>query len=342
MAAERDPFVRTVLGDVSPGSLGHVQPHEHLLCDLSPVLGSQEIREPIALDNYDRVRRTVFTRENLQLVSESDAIAEMRIYRTAGGGAVVDSTSIGLGRDPLGLARISRESGVQVVMGSGYYVHDYHPPNFSDRPQGEIRDEILRDVQDGVADTGVRSGMIGEIGLSWPVHPDERKVLLAAVEAQRASGAPLQIHPGRDSASPLAAMVEIIEADGNPGRTIMSHIDRTLWDLDDILELARTGCYLELDLFGQESSYYAPNPDARRPNDDTRIEWMMALFDQGFGERLLIAQDICQKVYLRRYGGPGYTHILEAAVPLMRRRGMSEEQIRTVTVTNPATVLTFA
>lgn len=84
----------------------------------------------------------------------------------------------------------------------------------------------------------------------------------------------------------------------------MSHLDRTLWRPDDLLELARTGCNLELDLFGQESSYYAFNPDARRPNDRTRIEWLRRLIEAGYGERLLIAQDICQKVYLRRYGGP--------------------------------------
>ncbi|MFG1678854.1 phosphotriesterase [Nonomuraea sp. NPDC049269] len=357
--------VRTVLGDVEPAALGHTQPHEHVLCDMSaiiqpwgpwPVAGDDgapratiarelpasvraRVAEPVRLDNYDWIRRTVLNLDNLRLLSEQDAAEELIHYRTAGGGAVVDSTPVGLGRDPLGLARVSRASGVHIVMGSGYYCRDYHPAGLADASVEAIGAEIVADVRDGVGDTGVRAGLIGEIGLSWPVHPTEEKVLRAACRAQVATGAPLQIHPGRHREAPLRAMRVVLEAGGDPDRVIMSHLDRTLWTADDLLELAGTGCYLELDLFGQESSYYAFNPDARRPNDRTRVEWLQRVIEAGHGERLLIAQDICQKVYLRRYGGPGYTHILDSALPLMRRMGMSQSEIITVTVTNPATVL---
>ncbi|MBN6055631.1 hypothetical protein JYK22_27110, partial [Nonomuraea sp. RK-328] len=360
--------VRTVLGDVSPGTLGHTQPHEHVLCDMSaiiqpwglrPVAGDDDpagadgrvapefpasvrarINDPVRPDTYDWVRRTVLNLDNLRLLSEDDATEELGLYRAAGGGTVVDSSPVGLGRDPLGLARVSRASGVHIVMGSGYYCRDYHPPGLARAPMEAVRDEITRDVQEGVGDTGVRAGLIGEIGLSWPVHPVEEKVLRAACLAQAATGAPLQIHPGRHPDAPLQAMRAITEAGGIPERVIMSHLDRTLWRAEDLLELARTGCYLELDLFGQESSYYAFNPDARRPNDRTRVEWLQLLAEAGHLDRLLVSQDICQKVYLRRYGGPGYTHILESAVPLMRRMGMSDKEITTLTVANPAAVLT--
>ncbi len=106
-----------------------------------------------------------------------------------------------------------------------------------------------------------------------------------------------------------------------------------------LLELADTGCYLELDLFGQESSYYAFNPEARRPNDRTRIEWIQALREEGHGSQILIAQDICQKVYLRKYGGPGYSHILDNVIPLMRRMGLADTEIRELTHDNPASAL---
>ncbi|ADB50659.1 aryldialkylphosphatase [Conexibacter woesei DSM 14684] len=364
--------VRTVLGDVPADTLGHTQPHEHVLSDMSSIIqpwglqtlagqdqvstgtgamsvGSefpasvrQRVTEPIALGNYDWIRRNVLNQDNMRLLSEEDAVAELALYRAAGGGAVVDSTPVGMGRDPLGLARVARATGVQIVMGSGYYVHDYHPRGLDQVAREAIRDEIVRDVRDGVGDTGVRAGLIGEIGLSWPVHPTEATVLAAAAEAQAITGAALQIHPGRAPQAPLDAIRQVQAAGGAPERTIMSHIDRTLWELDDMVELARTGCWLELDLFGQESSYYGLNPDARRPNDRTRIEWLIALAEAGFGDRLLIAQDICQKVYLRRYGGPGYTHILEQAVPLMRRMGMDAAAVRRVTVENPAAILALA
>lgn len=355
-------YVRTVLGDVDPSTLGHTQPHEHVLCDMSaivrpwglePVAGERgpqrefpasvraRIAEPVRLDNYDWIRRTVLNLDNLQLLSEKDATEELALYRAAGGGTVVDSSPVGLGRDPLGLARVSRGSGVHIVMGSGYYCRDYHPAGLAEARVEDVCAEIVADVQNGVGDTGVRAGLIGEIGLSWPVHPAEEKVLRAACRAQQVTGAPLQLHPGRHPQAPLEAMRVVRDAGGDPTRVIMSHLDRTLWGPEDLLELARTGCYLELDLFGQESSYYAFNPDARRPNDRTRIEWIQALIEAGFGDRVLVAQDICQKVYLRRYGGPGYTHILENVIPLMRRMGLSDAEVATLTATNPSTALTM-
>jgi phosphotriesterase-related protein len=368
-ASSRSGVVRTVLGDVDPASLGHTQPHEHVLSDMSSIIQRWGLRslsgreapstsagtssvsrefpasvrarlaEPVRLDNYDWIRRNVLNWDNMQLLSEEDAIAELLLYRAAGGGAIVDSTPVGMGRDALGCARVSRASGVQIVMGSGYYVHDYHPPGLGEATVEAIAEEIARDVEAGIGDTGVRAGLIGEIGLSWPVHPTEEKVLRAAARAQQATGAPVQIHPGRDPGAPLHAIRTLQQAGGDADRTIMSHIDRTLWEVGDMVELARTGCYLELDLFGQESSYYALNPDANRPNDATRVEWLTALIEAGFAAQLLVAQDICQKVYLRRYGGPGYAHILEQAIPLMRRKGMTEDQIRTLTVDNPAAIL---
>lgn len=361
--------VRTVLGDVDQGVLGHTQPHEHLLCDLSPILRRwgvqtdapgqgfsadgnivgmdrelpagerQRLVEPIRLDNYDWIRRNVFNWDNLQLLSEEDAIAELQFYRAAGGVTLVESTPVGMGRDASGYARIARATGVHLVMGSGYYLRDYHPRWLDDAPEDAICDEILHDLNVGVGETGIRSGLIGEIGLSWPVHPVEAKVLRAACAAQVASGAPLQIHPGRNRQSPMEAIRAISKAGGIPQRTIMSHIDRTLADVQDMVALARTGCYLEFDLFGQESSYYVWNLQARRPNDATRVEWLKALLDAGFGDRVLVSQDICQKVYLRRYGGPGYAHILENVIPLMLHLGMSRDDIRRITVENPAAIL---
>jgi phosphotriesterase-related protein len=121
----------------------------------------------------------------------------------------------------------------------------------------------------------------------------------------------------------------------------MSHIDRTLFDLDAMLRLADTGCYLEFDLFGQESSYY-PFAEIDMPNDATRVDYLIALRERGHGDRLLVAQDICFKSHLQRYGGEGYGHLLRNVVPLMRRKGFDDEAIARLTVHNPLTVLGIA
>jgi phosphotriesterase-related protein len=106
-------------------------------------------------------------------------------------------------------------------------------------------------------------------------------------------------------------------------------------------ELATTGCYLEFDLFGQESSFY-PMAPINMPNDATRIGYLRALIDAGFRDRLLVSQDICMKVHLTRYGGESYTHILENVIPMMDVAVFGEEEIRKICVENSARVLAIA
>ncbi len=349
--SERSGKAQTVLGLVDPSELGHTQTHEHLLSDLSwyydvtvesqPAGVRGRAMAPICLENYGWVRHNwTSNRHNMSLTSESDATAEMRQYHASGGGSVVDATSKGIARDPEGLARISRATGVGVVMGAGYYVVEAHPVEVGRMSEEELAESMVRDVVEGADGTGIRSGIIGEIGLSYPVHPDEEKVLRAAAKAQVETGAPLLIHPGRDPAAPGDAMRIVREAEGDPERTVMSHIDRTIFSLGEILELAQTGCYVEFDLFGQESSYY-PLAPIDMPNDATRINYLMGLMDAGFDRKLVIAQDICTKVHLTKYGGEGYSHILENVVPIMRRKGMSVQEVDTILVHNPARILAF-
>lgn len=331
--------VQTVLGFIEPAAMGQTITHEHLLLDISPPEMRDQPGEPITLDNCGYFRR--YSRANplnLRLTSEAEAIAEVGDFRAAGGGTMVEATSLGLGRAPAGLRRIAEATGVHVVMGASYYVQPYHPPEVATMSQASLRDVIIREVTEGVDGTGIKAGLIGEVGLSSPVHPDELKVLRASAQAQQQTGAPLMIHPGRDPGAPVAAMRVVEEAGGDPRRTIMAHIDRTLFSLEAMVALARTGCYLEFDLFGQESSYYALAP-IDMPNDAIRINYLMQLIEAGYGDRLLIAHDICRKTSLKTYGGDGYGHILHNVVPVMRRKGMPEEDIEAILVRNPARIM---
>jgi phosphotriesterase-related protein len=339
--SERSGKVQTVLGSVDPADLGHTQPHEHLLCNLVPPQYRDIPGEPIALETLGEMRRH-WTRNpfNLVLDDEEDAIYEMRRYRAVGGGALVDATSLGIGRDPAGLARISTASDVHVVMGAGYYEAAYHPDEVRDLDEAGLAEHIVRDVSEGVDGSGIRAGIIGEIGLGWPVKPDEARVLRAGARAQRETGASLLIHPGRHPDAPLRAIRDLQEAGGDPERAIACHVDRTLFSLDAMCELAGTGCYLEFDLFGQESSFY-PLAPIDMPNDAMRIDYLIGLFEAGYGERLLVSQDICAKLHLTRYGGESYSHILENVLPLMERKGMGKRQIDAVCVENPGRLLTF-
>ena len=339
--SERSGKIQTVLGLVDPVELGHTQPHEHLLVNLVPPAMRDNPGEPIRLETLGWLRRNWNRNvENLRLTDPHEATEEIRLYKAAGGGAIVDVTCVGIARDPRKLADISRETGVKLVMGSGYYTQAYHPPEIKDEVEETIARRIAADVGEGVDGTDIKSGIIGEIGLDWPVTDNEAKVLRAAAQAQTETGAALNIHPGRNTAAPMDAIRVVKEAGGDVERTAMSHIDRTIFSLEAMLELANTGCYLEFDLFGHESSYYPLSP-IDLPNDAARIDCLMTLIAKGFRDKLLISQDICTKIHLTRYGGEGYAHIRENIIPLMERKGMSDQDIKALTVDNPARLLTF-
>ena len=104
------------------------------------------------------------------------ATREAARFKATGSGTIVDVTSIGIDRNPKALAEISRAAGVNVVIGAGYYVGPAHPGDFSSRTLDSITEEIVRDVQVGVGDAGVRSGIIGEVGCSWPRTDNEKKL----------------------------------------------------------------------------------------------------------------------------------------------------------------------
>ncbi len=334
--------VRTVRGDIEPAALGPTMTHEHLLIgfgrwrrEAGALPPAPDL--PITLANRGHIARhgggTDHGLDDLDV-----AIEETRMYAAAGGGAMVDATNPDLARDPEALLAISEATGVHVVMGAGHYVNGHHPLDMDERSDEQLFAEIVADVTEGADGTSIRSGVIGEIGCEYPLHPSEEKTLRAATRASLATGAALLIHPGRDVRAPLDAMRVVGEAGGRPERTIVGHLDRTLFSDESLLALAETGCYLEFDLFGQESSWYL-HDEIDMPNDATRIDYLRKLIAEGHGERLLVAQDICRKTALRTYGGEGYAHILEDVVPVMRRKGMSEAEIDAIVVDNPARIL---
>lgn len=347
-------MIQTVLGDVDPSSSGVTLSHEHLLVSLTdwPRTDRQVERdqqdhadtraiEAISLENVSWVRRhRELCVDNLRLDDEDVIIDEVLRFKRAGGGAIVELSIVDLRRNPEGMARISRGTGIHVIAGSGHYVNDAHPLDMDARTEEQLTKEIVGDITRGIEGTTIKAGIIGEIGCSAPMTHNERKSLRAAARAQRATGAAINIHPGRSERAPFEAIEVLLDSGGDPARTIMSHIDRTLFDQRDMIDLAGTGCYIEFDLFGQESSYYALAP-IDMPNDAMRINHLQRLIAEGFGDKLLVSQDVCHKTDLVKYGGTGYAHIVENVIPVMKRKGMTESQIESILVHNPARVLTM-
>lgn len=340
-------FVQTVRGRIDPYALGRTLMHEHLLLSLTPQDGLSPGRTaeerarwelPITIERLDDVRRhSALYRADLELLSREEAVEELSYFTSAGGQCIVDATSVGIGRDPQGLRAISESAGVHVVMGCGYYSAPFHPPEVAASSEEELAERMVSDLTVGC--DGVVAGIIGEIGLSWPVHPNEARVLRAAVRAQVATGAALTIHPGRHPEAPVDAIRAVIDAGGDPERTIIDHLDGRLADDGAFQEIAATGCYLELDLFGYESAYFPAFPDFDMPNDGDRVRRVRRLLEKGHGDRILLSGDMGNRHHRKRYGGPGYDHLLRCVVPLMLRRGFAPREIDGLLIHNPARAL---
>ena len=341
--------VQTVLGPIGPEELGVTLTHEHLLIDLSVVYDTPEsasergfFNSPVSMETLGRIRHYgAANADNARLQDVDTAIDEANLYRQYGGMSLLEASSMGLSRDPAGLARISRATGVNIIMGASYYVAAAHPPDMASISEDDIVAQIVRDVTEGADGTDVRSGVIGEVGCSWPLTDNERKVLRASARAQTMTGAPLLIHPGRDEAAPMEIIEVLVAAGADLGRTIMGHIDRTALLHETRKQIADAGCYLNWDLFGREESYYPSSSKIDMPNDATRMDDISAIISEGFGGKVLVAHDICSKHRLVRYGGHGYHYILAHIVPRMRVRGFSDEAIDDILVNNPRDALTF-
>ncbi len=342
--------VLTVQGPIEPAKVGITTTHEHLLIDflctfVEPKEASARkyMDEKVSLENLWWVRYYWNgSRDNHQMLDLDTAISEAREYYTAGGSTIVDVTSIGLARDPMGLVRISRSTGLNIVMGGGHYVSLTHGDDIRDASVDELAEGIIRDIEVGVDNTGIRTGIIGEVGCTWPWVDTEKKTLEAAVMAQRATGAPLLIHPGRDNQAPMELINAVERWGGDLSHTVMGHIERTIYDRGVLEEVADTGVYMNYDLWGHESTYYPLNASSYMPSDQHRIEQVEHLISRGHTQQLLLAHDICAKHRLKRYGGHGFDHIISRIVPRLRARGMAAEVINTMLVDNPTRMLTFS
>ena len=345
----------TVLGAIDSSEIGITLPHEHILMDLSAYFSEPDettekkmAYEKVSLNNLHWIHTHLMgNQDDVVLNDEKLAADELLRFKKSGGKTVVELSCVGLGRDPLGLKRIAIETGLNIVMGAGYYVGCSHPENIRKMDAEEIADEIVKDITIGVGQTGVRAGIIGEIGCSHPFEDAERKIVLASAIAQKATGVAINIHPSRHDES-LIEIINILERGGaNLQRTVISHLGHFGYSAETIEEVAKAGCYLEFDTFGHpalpvDTFKSGEGRLLEMPSEVQRINHIKTLIEKGYAEKILISQDCCFKHKLTNYGGYGYAHILEHIVPWMQERGITDQQIELFLIRNPEKMLRIA
>jgi predicted metal-dependent phosphotriesterase family hydrolase len=306
-AINSEATVMTVTGPVKASDLGVVLPHEHVFVNvMREYRGSGMLHDPAV------------------------ALEELTDFRRHGGGTLVELTLPGLGRDPLALAKVSRASGVHIVMGCGHYREPYLDlEHFATSSIDDLATEITTEIESGVDATGVRPGIIGEIGSNEDtISTAEEKSLRAAARAHLATGLTISTHAAW---FPVGIhQLDILEDEGvPPRRVIIGHSDGVPGP-EYQLELARRGCYVELDGFGTDTDY----------DSDRAVDLLIQLRENGHRAQVLVSQDVFLRTHVRARGGPGYTWIARELVPRLHSRGLTKDETRQLLVDNPRDALT--
>ncbi len=339
--------VQTVSRKIDAASLGMTMTHEHLLWDQrcwwpgdpEELAERAMVHAAVSMETLGWIHYHAHGNlDNIQQWDPAVAIEEASHFKRAGGGTIVDVSSLGIGRDPRALLQISAATGLNVVMGSGYYIASSQPESVKAMEVGEIRDLILREFAEGAGNTGIRPGVIGEIGVSDFENPYERKMLGAAAAAQKVLGCALYIHPPIWETRGLEILDLLESAGADPRRVVMCHCDPTLDKPDYHDAIARRGAFIEYDQFGIE---FVGVEGIFLPRDIERVRAIKAQIDRGNLPHILVSQDVCFKICLVKYGGWGYAHILRDIVPFMLKEGISRQDIQTILSVNPARMLSL-
>jgi phosphotriesterase-related protein len=338
--------VQGVAGPIEAGQLGLTLPHEHILFDTTAWLLEPPAHKAWMLDaavtletRAEIADDPIVSRGNLLFQDEDIAALELADFREAGGGTIIDVTPPAMGRDVAAVARVAEASGVQVVAGTGHYVQSTHPPEVAEQTDEQIAAWMVGEIEHGIGDTGIKPGVIGEIGTSGDIHPDERKCLRAAALAQQETGLAITIHCAIPYEKVGVEIVEILAAAGaDTQRCILGHMSHTIHDLDYHRACAATGACLQYDRFGAEFLYESWNR-YEEPRDSTVVAGVATLVDEGLEQQIMLSHDICYRVHLRRFGGRGFAHLARHVVPALRDAGVGEGSIQRMTVENPARIL---
>lgn len=297
----------TVNGPISPDQLGVTQTHEH-----------------IWLNAYDHYKSYDIVFEDVDTM-----VRELNAFKDKGGSSMVEVTTEEIGRGPEALQEISRLSGVNIVMGCGWYREFGYPTKVLEKTSAELAEILVKEIEVGVGDTGIRAGIIGEIGTGTRhILPAEERVFRAAALAQQKTGVAITTHTTRWGTLALEQIALLKDAGADLSKVIIGHLGDRI-GVKSLLPIAETGVYLEVDNIG----YLDYQPEYVRADN------VAALVQEGYVDQVLLSQDVCMLSHLSYQGGPGYGYLLGTFVPLLRERGVTDQEIQTMLVENPAKVL---
>lgn len=341
-------LVMTVNGPIPVAEMGVTLMHEHLVndcrCWWNPPKEPERAHlgtAPVHVGIIGELRMDPFVNlDNCALDDHRAAAAELMPFKAAGGRTVVDPTCRGIGRSPGKLREIAQITGLNIVMGSGYYLQSSLPPEVDHMSADEIAEDIVHEALVGVDGTDAKIGLIGEIGVSSAFTPSEEKSLIAAARAQKRTRLPLMVHlpawyrhGGR--------VLDTVEREGaDLSHTILCHMNPSGADVAYQTALAKRGAYIEYDMIGMD--YWYADQGVQCPSDEENATAIKRLIDLGHLDRILLSQDVFLKMMLTRHGGFGYAYVVTHFADRLRRHGVTDAELRTMLIDNPRRVFSRA
>jgi phosphotriesterase-related protein len=308
--------VETVSGPVALDDLGRALMHEHVF-----------VMDPEALQNWGHVFGPLYWDERERV---DDAIAKLTRVREAGIRTIVDPTAPGLGRYVPRVREVALAAGLQVIVASGVYAFLELPGFLAYRPTSAIASLFVREITEGIDDTGVKAAFLKCAVERHGVIGDVPRILEAVAIAATETGVPVMVHTNAAEQTGLMALEKLTGHGVDPRQIVIAHAGDSN-DLDYLRAIASTGAWLGCDRFGIE--HFNPLED--------RIRTLTALLDEGYGDRIHLSHDAA--CFMDFMTGdpffaderPDYLLISNRVVPALLDAGVTQEQIDQMMVENP-------
>jgi phosphotriesterase-related protein len=317
--------VETVRGPVDTAELGTTLMHEHVF-----VLSTEHLQNYGADDWWDEDERV------------ADAVEKLNALKALGVDTIVDPTVWGLGRYIPRIQRVAEQTDLNIIVATGLYTYDELPHQYEHRGPGLLLDlpvdpmvtDFRRDVEAGIAGTGVKAAFLKCAVEVKGLTPGVERNLRACAAVHRETGAPITVHTSSPAQAGRLALQVFTEEGVDLTKVVIGHAGDSN-DLDYLKELADAGCLLGMDRFGLDT--YNPG--------EQRISTIVALAEQGYADRMVLSHDA--SCYIDYFPGEAqalvpqflpnwnFTHISNDVLPALRERGVTDEQLRQMLVEAP-------
>lgn len=298
--------IQTINGVIPVEHLGKTFIHEHLRIDLS----SHKKDNDTNFDDIDSV------------------IDEMKMLKNRGIDAIVEVTNRGMGRDIEAMSRIGKESGIKIILSTGFYKEPFLPQYVYEKEEKDLVKLLLEDILVGIDGTQAKAHVIGEIGTSKDtITPMEHKIFRVAALTHLETGKPISTHTTLGTMA-LEQLELLKEYSIDLSKIVIGHLDLKC-DLDYHLRVADTGCFMAFDTIGKAN--YQP--------DEKRIENIVKLVNRGHVDQIVLSQDITRKSHLKINKGIGYSYMIDKFLPKLTEAGVSELDINKMLIDNPRRLL---